>query len=517
MPGIYVNDGGAMSSSLGSALGRLAGDLSPQAQAQAQLLQQETIKAMWANRLAQAEVPAEEQGISAGRALAKATGSEIGTYGYTPPSGPVSPNATPAPNMAPAAPPGSPANTQQDSMSPGGDLYKGATNSYHSGQSGAEQHGVLGDLMANMVARGKGAADLLPLVNLGQQKTMGPGNTWSEQAEIARTRVAPFNKGVTETRVDPLGAMGVPLPVPPGMGAPQGQPAQPARPVAGTYDGAGGPTGQSGQPGQPSQMSQPSQLPPGQVPGQTSPGVWGGMSPYAQARETHQADLDTAYFGNAFTEGNKGQTELQKIDDMRKDVALMHTGTLVGRAWTSFQQHLLDEYGISAGDSGAAQSEINKRIVGMIGDVRDEIGNTRGGVGALQIMLRSLPNAMMDRRVFSEILSSAQAAAWQKTQVGDIAKKWMAGQIDPVAAREQISQIYAHDPTEGIRAKYAHLPGMGPPDEAVAGGGGGHVIGAGNAPATAPAGGGGYSVGQTATGANGQRAQFGADGQWHLL
>jgi hypothetical protein len=503
MPGIYVNDGGAMSSGLGSALGRMADAFSPQAQAQAALTYQETLRAMWQNRLLQSTVPAQEQGIAAQRALPGAVNAEVGSYGYTPPTGPQSPGVagpgapagysagggvggsgtSPGVGRPPPAPQGFPANTSQDTLSQGGEAYKGASNAYHSGQGGAQQHGIMADILASYAAQGKGASDVLPMISFGQSTTRGPGMSTSDQAEIARTRVAPFNQAPGEQRIDPYGQMGIPLPgqatsgpsrAIAGLSGAQppptqisGQPGQPG----GVYDGQGQPSQQPTlrtgymqmQPGQPVQLGQqPSQLPPGQIPGQVAPGVWQGPSLYGTAVQKGQAEADLQTFGKLAPGVQEGAKELQNISDLRRLHDLVGTGSLPGRALSAVDQEILNRTGISLGTPSAAMADINKRIAEMVGQIRDQFGSGRVSAAAMGMMKQSLPSAQMDPRTFGDVMSSLEAAARQKIDAGYIAQRWQNGQIDAPTARNAINSIYVNDPTEMIRAQHPNLFGVGP-------------------------------------------------------
>ena len=177
MPGIYINDGGQTASALGNVLGGLATELGPEAAAKAQLLREQTEQADWSNRLLSTQVPAAEQAgaavpglLSTFDANAQPTGSAVGNTvanAAVPPDG--------------VTPPGS----------PGQGVGSSARTVVNTSSYTPFQKYVANEVLAGRML----PSALTTAVNLGQQKTLGPGNTYEVQGEVGKARQMPVAVG----------------------------------------------------------------------------------------------------------------------------------------------------------------------------------------------------------------------------------------------------------------------------------------------------------------------------------
>jgi hypothetical protein len=167
MPGIYINDGGQTSSTIGSMLGNLATSLSPEAAAQAQLLREQTIGADLANQLKQATV----QGISG---LPGLTGAA---------------NADPTANQGSGV-----ANVLAGAAVPPGPAPGtfGATNI----TAGFSPYNKV---LAGSYAADPGMANVATGINLGKDITTGPGSDFPTSNAIVSAQSTPQHIAAGDT------------------------------------------------------------------------------------------------------------------------------------------------------------------------------------------------------------------------------------------------------------------------------------------------------------------------------
>jgi hypothetical protein len=176
MPGIYVNDGGGISSALGNILGGMANNMGPEAAAKAQLLKLQAEEADRKNALlsnTQRGVLAVQPSLEAAGATGPAAPTDPGivtTQPATGVAGTLSSVAQPPDPMAPFA------RDQTRNFSP------------------------YAQIVAGSYANNPSMDNFKTGVDLGRNITQGPGHDFATENEIAKQRLLPYDLSTGQTR-----------------------------------------------------------------------------------------------------------------------------------------------------------------------------------------------------------------------------------------------------------------------------------------------------------------------------
>ena len=173
MPGIFINDGGQTSSTLGNILGGIAANVGPEAAAKAQLLYQQTQGADLANQNAFELQQAAERAYNQRAGLLGTLGADAGAPTVAGTAASLAQPPTPVPNVGPGG--------RVSRLGPSGTPLED--------YSGYEL--LRGDLPPSA---------LTTLSTLGQTAVNGPGNDWATQAEIAKANKLPYDLPVGTSR-----------------------------------------------------------------------------------------------------------------------------------------------------------------------------------------------------------------------------------------------------------------------------------------------------------------------------
>jgi hypothetical protein len=446
MPGLYINDGGETGSALSAALANIANNFSPKTQAEAELLRLQTEGKNWENRGLSDKTLATEAGITAAGQLPSALGAEIGKIaqpGGMAPGGASSDGnaaaANGAPNLSPSA--------RGQIRLPGG---------------------IMGDMLAGRYAQGGDFNDIRSGIELGQQQTMGPTNTFQARGRIgeanaiadnaSRNRIteagaiAPIDvwkstqiagnatdneirKAGAVAPVDVAKATAIARNAPFDVTAGQNHVVPPATTIPGGPQLTGGGSNIDAN---------------GNV-------VTPGPSLYDKTFDEAQSKADQKNADDAYNAGNEARQAMPKLDDLLALGSQLHNETVPGRISAALQSALQDKLGVSFTDKGAAIAEVNKRVAALVGALHGSFGITRLAQPEIAALQRSLPSALQDPRVFNDIVNEMRAGATQQIRAGEIAEKVQNKEITATEGRRQLTEVMRDDPTARLRQKYPSL------------------------------------------------------------
>ena len=419
-PGLYLNDGGETASALSSALANIANNYSPKTQAEAAMLKLQMEGQNWQNRGLSDKTIATEAGINAAGQLPSALGAEIGKF------------------------------AQPGGMAPGGASSDGNAAAVNGGPNMDPaargqirlSGGTIGDLIAGRYAQGAGIDEMRSGVEMGQQHNMGPANTYQAQGRIGEANAIADN--AARNRVWEAGQT-APIDVwkatTTANQAPYVLDAGQAKHFPGVVSNIVNGTPPSAVAGAP--------------PAAPAETVVSGPSIYDKSFQTGQADADVKAFDTMSQGGPSAQQGINKINDLQSVFAQLGNDTLGGRVSTALQQELLNRYGISVSDRGAAIAEVNNRIASMVGGIARRVRRARFAGPAITAISKSLAvRAARPARLQRRHQRRSRLISVQEAQGGGSRPAVQAGGMSASDGREAINRIYADDPMAKLRARH---------------------------------------------------------------
>jgi hypothetical protein len=375
MPGIYVNDS-SLGPGIAQALSGIANNFSPKTQAEAELMRQQTEEANWKNRQLSTDVPAHEQAVGAIPGML----SDLG------------------------ANPGHPGLSQGG---PGAD-YTGTSNSPSArGMVDTSKATPFSKWMAGEVAAGRGSPEAMRgAVELGQQATKGPGNTFQVQSEVSKQRQLPVTLSPGQNRFQ--------------------------NPEAASGKG----------------------------------GVLSGGSEYDSTAAKGSAEADMKKYGTMAEEGSQAAQHARTIDMINQVYdAVVNNSDASGQISAVVQDQIRKSTGLTFTNKADGLALLDKLITQSIGALRSQTGIQRVAGPEITIMQRMVANGTMKPEVFHAIMNAAKADAAQRGQLGEVARKY---QDEPTsgnarAARKAEADVLAQDPYESVRRGSPELFGQGKP------------------------------------------------------